>query len=116
MAHHKSAKKRIRSNLKKKLRNHAYISTVRSAIKSARESLGENDAKNTDGLLRRAQSLIAKEATKGILHQNTASRKISRLTQNAAKVQAAGKVQGTSNKKTGKKKASKSKLKKKKKK
>ena len=80
MAQHKSAKKRTRSNGRKRDRNRAYLSSVRTAVKSfkAAAEAGESGEK-IQGLFKTAQSLLSKAATKGILHQNNASRRVARL-------------------------------------
>ena len=80
MAHHKSAKKRIRSDARKNEFNKSYISTVRSAVRAFREAATGVNKEDPKPLLVKAQSLIAKAAGKGLIHKNNASRKISRLT------------------------------------
>ena len=80
MAHHKSAKKRIRSDAAKNARNHSYISSVRSAVKKFRNSAEAGVEKETmDKLFVSAQSLLTRAATKGIIHKNNAARKVARL-------------------------------------
>ena len=117
MAHHKSAKKRIRSDEKKRARNHSYISSVRTAIKSLKDAVQDPDSQpqGLKPLLEKAQSLLGKAAAKGIIHKNTASRKISRLVKSTEKTgkEIPVKAKKTS-KKVTKKKASKTKAKKKK--
>jgi small subunit ribosomal protein S20 len=81
MNKHPSAQKRHRQSVKRQERNHAIRSRVRTFVKRVRESI---DAKNVDEAstrLRSAARAIDKAVTKGVLHRNTASRKISRLTQ-----------------------------------
>ena len=85
MAHHKSAKKRIRTDLKKRERNKWHLSRVRTAIKTFRKSLNKAGSSSGDSLddlskkFREVQSLLAKSCTKGVLHRNNGSRKIKRL-------------------------------------
>ncbi len=76
---HPSAIKRHRRSLKRKLRNRAVKTHVHSAIKNALEALGGSDAERAAQALREAMRVLGKAATKGVLHRNTASRKISRL-------------------------------------
>ncbi len=84
MANHKSATKRARQSITKNLRNRAYISKVRTVVKDFRTAAAE--VKNGAGELEKAQklfidaqSIIQKASRKGLLHKNTASRKVSRL-------------------------------------
>ena len=80
MNKHPSAQKRHRQSVKRQTRNQAIRSRVRTFVKRVRESI---DAKNADEATVRLQSAtraIDKAVTKGVLHRNTASRKISRLT------------------------------------
>jgi small subunit ribosomal protein S20 len=80
MNKHPSAQKRHRQSVKRHARNQAIRSRVRTFVKRVRESL---DAKNLEEAATRLQSAtraIDKAVTKGVLHRNTASRKISRLT------------------------------------
>ncbi|HZY59424.1 MAG TPA: 30S ribosomal protein S20 [Candidatus Binataceae bacterium] len=89
---HPSAIKRHRRSLKRKLRNRAVKSHVHSAVKSAQEALSGTDAEAAGKALQEAMKVLGKAATKGVLHRNTASRKVSRLARqlNRAKAQAAG--------------------------
>lgn len=89
---HPSAIKRHRLNLKRKLRNRSVKTQVHSAIKSAQEAIGGADAGQADEALRAAMKVLGKAATKGVLHRNTMSRKISRLALalNRVKAKAAG--------------------------
>lgn len=84
MAQHKSAIKRIRRNNRANVRNRQYLSAVRSAVKKFRAAVleageGKFDKSAVRPLFINAQSLLAKAATKGILHHNNVARKIGRL-------------------------------------
>jgi small subunit ribosomal protein S20 len=72
-----SAQKRIRQNEKRRLRNRAVRSAVRSSVKGAREAL----AKGPDSVaaVRDAIRALDRAVTKGILHRNTAARRKSAL-------------------------------------
>jgi small subunit ribosomal protein S20 len=75
----KSAVKANRQNIKRREHNRALRSKLRTGLKAIRKAL---DAKDIDGakeLLKGAQSLVDKMATKGIIHRNTAARYKSRL-------------------------------------
>lgn len=80
MAQHKSAKKRILVNAKKRSQNQAYISSVRTAVKKVRTAIEKGQTAEVAGLLQQAQSLLHKAASRGLIHRNTASRKVARLT------------------------------------
>ena len=84
MAHHKSAIKRIRRNNRANTRNRQYLSSVRTAVKKFRTAVlgagqGSVDKAAVRPLFVAAQSMLAKAATKGILHKNNANRRIGRL-------------------------------------
>jgi small subunit ribosomal protein S20 len=87
---HPSAIKRHRRSLKRKLRNRSVKTQVHNAVKGVQEAVGSADAGQT--ALRTAMKVLGKAATKGVVHRNTASRKISRLALalNRAKAQASG--------------------------
>ncbi len=88
MANTRSAKKRIRSTAKKTEVNRRRKSSVRTAIRSAREAIaaGEVDAARTATF--NAASQIDKAAGKNVLHKNTASRYKSRLMKRLAALEA----------------------------
>ncbi|MGE0174401.1 MAG: 30S ribosomal protein S20 [Oligoflexales bacterium] len=80
MAQHKSAKKRIRTNERKRARNRTYISSLRTAIKKFRTAATTGaSTESVNKLFIDAQSLLGKAASKGILHKNNIARKVSRL-------------------------------------
>lgn len=78
MANHPSALKRMRQNEEKRLRNMAYRSQVRTAVKKYLRAVTEKAAEAPE-LLRQAASLLQKGVAKGVFHRNTASRTVSRL-------------------------------------
>jgi len=80
VASHKSAKKRARQTIVRNARNRHERSRVRTAVKKLRSTLSEGDAEATSSALKRAESLIRRAASKGILPKQRASRTISRLT------------------------------------
>ncbi len=81
MAHHKSAKKRIRQNEKRKLRNRHIRSTLRTAIKNINEMIEEKNGEGSKAILSKTISTIDKAASQGIIHKNNAARRISRINQ-----------------------------------
>ena len=80
MAHSLSAKKRIRQNLKRRLRNRANKSTMKTCIKKFDQTLQEGkDAEAMNTSLREAQKKIDRLAAKGVIHPHAAARKKSQL-------------------------------------
>lgn len=79
MANIKSAKKRILVNRTKAERNKMIKSSVKTSIKKVRAAIDAQDKEAAKAALLAATSTIDKAASKGILHKNTASRKVSRL-------------------------------------
>jgi small subunit ribosomal protein S20 len=84
VANTKSAEKRNRQAQKHRARNQQVISALRTQVRKAREAIGGGDAPKTQAELAAAVRLIAKAASKGVLHKAQASRRISRLTKAAA--------------------------------
>ncbi len=80
MANHKSALKRIRQNDKRRLRNRDQRGTMRGHIKSFRTAVDAGDVDAAGSALRKAVSVIDHTRTRGVIHKNTAARRISRLT------------------------------------
>ncbi len=78
MANHKSALKRARQNEKRNARNRAGRSTLRSAVKSFRNSV-ESDTPTPASELHSVMSVVAGAGSKGFITKQTASRTISRL-------------------------------------
>lgn len=81
MANIKSAKKRILVNRTKAERNKAIKTGVKTAVKKVNAAIAAGDAAAAKAALVDATTVIDKAATKGVLHSNTASRKVSRLAQ-----------------------------------
>jgi len=89
MAHHKSAKKRIRQNLKLRTRNRALRSTLRTALKKYRSLLHAKQVDEAQEQLPTIHKTIDKMVTKGVIHKNNANRKKSRLTRQLNRLRAA---------------------------
>lgn len=77
MAHHKSAKKRIRTSAKKKLVNQMAESKIKTVVK---KTLASNNKEEIEKLYKEAVAILDKNSTKGRLHKNNAARKKSSLT------------------------------------
>ena len=79
MANTPSAKKRIRTTLRKTDINKSRRSRIKTFVRKVEEAIETKDAKSAMDSLKAAQPEIMRGVTKGIFHKNTASRKISRL-------------------------------------
>ena len=79
MAHHKSAKKRIRQTISRNALNKSQTSKVRSVIKAVNTAITETNKELATTKLNEAQSLLRKLAKKGVIKLGQASRKTSRL-------------------------------------
>jgi small subunit ribosomal protein S20 len=77
MASHKSAKKRIRTNARKRAVNTIASSRIKTTVKKA---MAASEKETAEKLYKDAVALLDKSATKGQLHKNTASRKKAALT------------------------------------
>ncbi len=80
MANHKSALKRARQDKAKRLRKKGHRSKVKKAIKEVRTAIASNSTDQAEKKLVSAVSAMQKTVSRGALHKNQASRKISRLT------------------------------------
>jgi small subunit ribosomal protein S20 len=79
MAHHRSAKKRIRQTVKRTVINRARTSRVRTFIKRVEQAVAAGDSEAARTALLVAEPEIRRAVTKRVLKLNTASRRISRL-------------------------------------
>ena len=91
MANTASAQKRIRQTAVRTARNKARTSRMRTFVKKVEQAIETGDKKAAQDALRAAQPEMQRAVTKGTLHANTVSRKISRL---SARVKSLGAAQG----------------------
>jgi len=80
LATHKSAEKRMRQSEERRKRNVSIRTHVKTRVKAVLKAVEEKDLEKSGEALVKANSVIAKASSKGILHKNNAARKISRLT------------------------------------
>lgn len=80
MANHKSAIKRARQNEEQRVRNRSRKTRMKNVIRNLDEAIAGKSPEKAAEQLKKAVSVIAKTASQGVVHKNTASRKISRLT------------------------------------
>ena len=81
MANSKSALKRIRQNEKRRERNRAARTRMRSAVKQVRRALDAGDVDKAEQLLPEAIRILDVSARKCVVHANKAARSKSRLIQ-----------------------------------
>lgn len=78
MANHKSEIKRNKQSLKRRERNRTAKAALRTAIKKFNAAI-TTDVESAKSALAEVIPVIAKTASRGIIHKNTAARSISRL-------------------------------------
>ena len=86
MAHSKSARKRIRQNETRRLRNRTYMSALRTQIKKMRQALEARDRGRAQAEYQATTRALDKAVTKGVIRSNNASRHKSRLARELAKL------------------------------
>lgn len=87
MANHASALKRVRRNNAKALVNQARESRIRTFLKKVEVAIASGNAKDAAEAYKNVRPEIQRGVAKGIMHKNTASRKMSRL---SARIKALG--------------------------
>jgi small subunit ribosomal protein S20 len=87
MANSPQAKKRARQNERRFAVNKARRSRIRTHLRRVEEAIASGDQSVAAEALKTAQPELMRGVTKGVLHKNTASRKMSRL---ASRVKAMG--------------------------
>ncbi|MBE7446845.1 MAG: 30S ribosomal protein S20 [Planctomycetia bacterium] len=85
----KSAKKRLRQNIKHNLRNRSYRSALKTQIKDFFGVVKEGNVQATEEELRLTVKKLDKAAAKGILHKKTANRRKSRFAKKLNQIKAA---------------------------
>ena len=84
MANTPQAKKRIRRNNRRAEINHARISRIRTFVKQVESALAAGKKDEAAEALKKAQPELMRGVSRGVLHKNTASRKLSRLSKRVA--------------------------------
>jgi small subunit ribosomal protein S20 len=79
LAHHKSAKKRIITSEKRNLYNRSIKSRVKTFSHHFEDAVNSENREESQKTFATAVSEIQKAVSKGVLHKNTAARKVSRL-------------------------------------
>jgi small subunit ribosomal protein S20 len=79
MANIKSAKKRARQTVKRTSINHMRLSRIRTSVKKVETAIAAGDKEAARAAFKAAQPELHRGVTRGVLHRNTAARKLSRL-------------------------------------
>jgi small subunit ribosomal protein S20 len=79
MPHHKSAEKRLRQTETRTAINRSRLSRVRTFVKKVETAIATGDKEAARSAFQLAQPELHRAITKGVLHKNTVSRKLSRL-------------------------------------
>ena len=74
-----SAKKRVRTTATRTLINHSRKTRIRGFIRKVEEAIISGDMKAALAALKAAEPEIMRGVSKGVIHKNTGSRKVSRL-------------------------------------
>ena len=86
MANTSSAKKATRKIARRAAINKNRRSRMRNFVRKVEEAIGTGDKQNAAMALKQAEPEIMRAAGKGVIHKNTASRKVSRLSKQVAKL------------------------------
>ncbi len=84
-----SAMKRARQSIKQNLRNRGVLSSIKTIIKKVESARSAGNREDAGKALLQAIKALDMAASKGVIPKNTASRKISRLTQKVNAIPAA---------------------------
>lgn len=84
MANLQSAKKRVRQNEKRRLRNRVYRGRARNFIRKARLAIESGKVDDARTATQTAVSALDKAAEKGVIHKNNASRRKGRIMRSLA--------------------------------
>ena len=79
MAHHKSAKKRIRQTARRTEVNRARVGRIRTYVKNVELAIAGGDKAAAQSAFVEAQPEMHRGAQAGVMHSNTVGRKLSRL-------------------------------------
>jgi small subunit ribosomal protein S20 len=79
MAHHASAKKRIRRNARRAAINRSRVSRLRSFMKNVELAIANGDKTAAQSAFSNAQPELHRGVRAGVMHRNTVARKLSRL-------------------------------------
>jgi len=81
-----SSKKRVRTIAKRTAVNHARLTRVRTFTRKVEEAIASGDPVAAKAALKAAEPEIMRGVSKGVIHRNQGSRKVSRLSKRVAKL------------------------------
>jgi small subunit ribosomal protein S20 len=81
-----SSKKRVRTQAKRAAINHSRQTRIRGFVRKVEEAIASGDLKAAQAALKAAEPEIMRGVSKGVVHKNMGSRKVSRLTKRVAKL------------------------------
>jgi small subunit ribosomal protein S20 len=84
MANTPQAKKRIRRNATRETINHSRVGRIRTFIKAVESAIAAGEKADAADALKKAQPELFRGVARGVIHKNTAARKISRLSKRVA--------------------------------
>ena len=79
MAHNPSAKKRIRQTKRRTQVNRARVQRIRTFIRKVEKAIASGDKEQARNAFDVAQPELMRGVNKGVVHRNTAARRLSRL-------------------------------------
>ena len=79
MAHSKSARKRIRQNERRSIMNRVRKSRIRTYLRKVEEAISAGDKATAAAAFKDAMPELHRGVNKGVMHRNTVSRRLSRL-------------------------------------
>ena len=88
MANTSSAKKAARKIVRRTVINRNRVGRVRTYVRKVEEALAAGDKAAASAALKEAEPELMRAASKGVIHKNTASRKVSRLAAQVRKLTA----------------------------
>jgi small subunit ribosomal protein S20 len=86
MANSAQARKRVRQTARRTTVNRERLSRIRTFVKKVEKAIAEGDKDAAKQALKDAQPELMRGAKVGVLHKNTASRKVSRLARRVAQM------------------------------
>lgn len=91
MANLKSSQKQARQNIKRRQINLARKTAIKTVVKKVLEAVESKNVEQAQLLLKEAQAKFSRAKSKGLVHQNNASRKVSSLSKKVASLARASK-------------------------
>ncbi|RUM91391.1 MAG: 30S ribosomal protein S20 [Thermovibrio sp.] len=87
MPNTKSAKKRLRQNIKRRERNRYYVRRMKTEAKKVLQAVEEKNLELAKEQLRTAMKWIERAAARGAIHKNEAARRQSRISKAVAQLE-----------------------------